>query len=86
MQRKTLSLADVNIVVLDEADEMLDMGFIEDMETILKAMPRGKADPFVLSHYASADNEYRQALYEKPREDTGQCKRCCCPEDKADIL
>ena len=39
LNRKTLSLADVKIVVLDEADEMLDMGFIEDMETILKAIP-----------------------------------------------
>ncbi|MBE0426579.1 MAG: DEAD/DEAH box helicase [Nitrospirae bacterium] len=39
LNRKTISLSDVKIVVLDEADEMLDMGFIEDMETILKATP-----------------------------------------------
>ena len=39
LNRKTLSLAEVKIVVLDEADEMLDMGFIEDMETILKSIP-----------------------------------------------
>lgn len=39
LHRKTLSLADVQIVVLDEADEMLDMGFLEDMETILKVTP-----------------------------------------------
>ena len=39
LHRKTLSLAEVKIVVLDEADEMLDMGFVEDMETILKSIP-----------------------------------------------
>ncbi|MBI1278284.1 MAG: DEAD/DEAH box helicase [Anaerolineaceae bacterium] len=36
MRRKTLKLAPVRMVVLDEADEMLNMGFIEDIETILK--------------------------------------------------
>jgi ATP-dependent RNA helicase DeaD len=39
IQRKTISLSDIRIVVLDEADEMLDMGFIEDIETILKTTP-----------------------------------------------
>lgn len=39
MRRKTLKLKDVNMVVLDEADEMLDMGFEEDIETILKEVP-----------------------------------------------
>ncbi|NJD57469.1 MAG: DEAD/DEAH box helicase [Nitrospirae bacterium] len=39
IRRRTLSLADIRIVVLDEADEMLDMGFIEDIETILKSTP-----------------------------------------------
>jgi ATP-dependent RNA helicase DeaD len=39
LNRKNLSLSEIKIVVLDEADEMLDMGFIEDIETILKATP-----------------------------------------------
>jgi ATP-dependent RNA helicase DeaD len=39
LNRKNLSLSAIQIVVLDEADEMLDMGFIEDIETILKATP-----------------------------------------------
>src|SRR4030043_977506 len=39
LRRKILSLTEVKVVVLDEADEMLDMGFIEDIETILKAPP-----------------------------------------------
>ena len=37
--RGTLRLAQVGAVVLDEADEMLDMGFAEDLEAILSATP-----------------------------------------------
>ncbi|WP_059104210.1 DEAD/DEAH box helicase [Shouchella shacheensis] len=39
MRRHTIRLGDVSTVVLDEADEMLNMGFIEDIETILAATP-----------------------------------------------
>lgn len=39
MRRRTVRLGQVRIVVLDEADEMLNMGFIEDIETILKEVP-----------------------------------------------
>jgi ATP-dependent RNA helicase DeaD len=40
LRRGTLSLAGVSVVVLDEADEMLDMGFAEDIEAILKDTPK----------------------------------------------
>jgi ATP-dependent RNA helicase RhlE len=36
---RTLSLAQVEVLVLDEADRMLDMGFIDDVRRILAAMP-----------------------------------------------
>ncbi len=39
MQRKTIKMDTVKLVVLDEADEMLDMGFREDIEFILDKMP-----------------------------------------------
>ena len=39
MNRHTIKLDDVKMVVLDEADEMLNMGFREDMEVILGAIP-----------------------------------------------
>lgn len=39
MRRKTIRLAEVTMFVLDEADEMLDMGFREDIETILHDAP-----------------------------------------------
>ena len=39
MRRKTIRVEEVHTVVLDEADEMLNMGFLEDMETILGQLP-----------------------------------------------
>ncbi|HYW29920.1 MAG TPA: DEAD/DEAH box helicase, partial [Gemmatimonas sp.] len=40
IRRKALNLSAVKMVVLDEADEMLDMGFAEDLEAILEAVPK----------------------------------------------
>ncbi|WP_409303951.1 DEAD/DEAH box helicase [Peribacillus sp. SCS-155] len=39
IKRKTLRLNGVSTVILDEADEMLNMGFIEDIESILSEVP-----------------------------------------------
>jgi len=40
IKRGSLKLAGVQFVVLDEADEMLDMGFADDLEAILHAVPK----------------------------------------------
>jgi ATP-dependent RNA helicase DeaD len=42
MNRHALVLSDARFVVLDEADEMLDLGFFEDVETILSRCPSGR--------------------------------------------
>lgn len=42
IQRGSLDLSGIAFAVLDEADEMLDMGFIEEIETILTGTPSGK--------------------------------------------
>ncbi len=42
MRRKTVKFDNINMVILDEADEMLDMGFREDMETILTETPQDR--------------------------------------------
>jgi ATP-dependent RNA helicase DeaD len=39
LRRETLRLSSVTTVILDEADEMLDMGFVEDIEWILERVP-----------------------------------------------
>ncbi len=40
MRRHTIKTANIKMIVLDEADEMLNMGFREDIETILADMPK----------------------------------------------
>ncbi|MFF2675207.1 DEAD/DEAH box helicase [Arthrobacter koreensis] len=40
--RRQLSLKNVRIVVLDEADEMLDLGFLPDVETLMAATPEAR--------------------------------------------
>ena len=42
IRRGTLDLANINTVVLDEADEMLDMGFADDLEAILSETPESR--------------------------------------------
>lgn len=42
INRKTIKLDHVNTVVLDEADEMLDMGFMEDITSILSLVPEDR--------------------------------------------
>ena len=42
LKRKTLRLEDLQIVVLDEADEMLDMGFAEEIDEVLKTAPKDR--------------------------------------------
>jgi len=42
LQRGTIALDRLQLLVLDEADEMLNMGFIEDIETILKTVPASR--------------------------------------------
>ncbi|HHT96803.1 MAG TPA: DEAD/DEAH box helicase [Clostridiales bacterium] len=42
MRRKTIKLNKIKTIVLDEADEMLNMGFREDIESILKEMPEDR--------------------------------------------
>ncbi|WP_099467276.1 DEAD/DEAH box helicase [Konateibacter massiliensis] len=42
MRRKTVKFENIHTIVLDEADEMLNMGFREDIETILKEIPEDR--------------------------------------------
>lgn len=42
LKRKVVDLSKVNTIILDEADEMLNMGFRDDLEEILKSTPNDK--------------------------------------------
>ena len=61
IRRGTLELDALAVLVLDEADEMLDMGFAEDLDAILEATPDDAADGAVLGDDAGADPGDRAA-------------------------
>jgi len=42
LERKTVDLSNVEVFVLDEADRMLDMGFMPDVKKIVKSIPEGR--------------------------------------------
>ncbi len=61
MQRGSIRLGDVETLVLDEADRMLDMGFINDIRKIMQSM-RGKRQNLLFS--ATFSNEIKQLANE----------------------
>ena len=86
IQRGTLKLDQVRTVVLDEADEMLDMGFIEDIETILKETPDDAPDRAVLGHHARPDRRPGQALHARSAADHDQIRAHDCVAGAPDLL
>ncbi len=57
VKRKVLKLSDISIVVLDEADRMLDMGFREDIENILSMCQKEDRQTFCFSATMSREIE-----------------------------
>jgi ATP-dependent RNA helicase RhlE len=57
MQRRSIDLSEVETLVLDEADRMLDMGFIRDIRRILAALPKKRQN---LLFSATFSNEIRR--------------------------
>lgn len=66
MERRTLKLDGVRTVVLDEADVMLDMGFRDDIEFILKAVPAERQTVFFSATMPRAIQELIQKYAREP--------------------
>jgi ATP-dependent RNA helicase DeaD len=49
LDKGTLRLDQLELLVLDEADEMISMGFKDDLEMVLKSIPRGQANTWLFS-------------------------------------
>ncbi len=65
MRRGSLDLSELRTLVLDEADEMLRMGFIDDVEWILEQTPDAAPDRAVLRHHARGHSPHRQAASQR---------------------
>ncbi len=62
LERKTLRLDDIQTIILDEADEMISMGFKEDLETIMKSTPRETSNIWLFS--ATMGSEVRKVAHD----------------------
>lgn len=60
IMRKTIDLSKVNTLVLDEADEMLFMGFKKDIEDIIKSLPKKRQ---MLCFSATIDSKVNKLAY-----------------------
>jgi ATP-dependent RNA helicase DeaD len=67
LRRGTLRLGDLKCVVLDEADEMLRMGFIDEVEWILEQTPSTRQVTLFLGDHAGAHSAHRPTLSQRPR-------------------
>ena len=75
MGQKLINLSTVEIFVLDEADRMLDMGFIVDIRRIIEKLPRETADADVLRDDAVRDRP--PFGHPAPRSGSGPGRRRC---------
>ncbi|MBV9783232.1 MAG: DEAD/DEAH box helicase [Acidisphaera sp.] len=69
-ERGTLLLTDTRILVIDEADRMLDMGFIPDVERIVAMLPRNRQTLFFSATMAPEIRRLGDAFLQNPREIT----------------
>ncbi len=70
IERGGLLLTDVRILVIDEADRMLDMGFIPDVEKIVGFLPRTRQTLFFSATMAPEIRRLADAFLQNPREIT----------------
>jgi ATP-dependent RNA helicase DeaD len=68
MERGTINLDSINILVLDEADRMLDMGFIDDVQKIIRACPKNRQTLLFSATLASGVKRLARKYMRDPQE------------------
>jgi len=65
-EQRAVSLADVQIFVLDEADRMLDMGFIHDIKRVLKMLPQQRQNLMFSATYSDDIRDLASRFVKNP--------------------
>lgn len=66
LHQGTVSLSELQILVLDEADRMLDMGFIHDIKRIMAKLPKERQTLFFSATFAKEIKELADTLLKSP--------------------
>ncbi|XXQ67703.1 DEAD/DEAH box helicase [Neisseriaceae bacterium B1] len=66
VKQKNINLSKVEIVVLDEADRMFDMGFIDDIRTIMRMLPKPRQTLLFSATFAPAIRKLAQDFMQQP--------------------
>ena len=65
IKRKALKLHDIETLILDEADEMLNMGFLEDIEDIISRVPENRQTLLFSATMPDAIKTYWCSVHER---------------------
>ena len=79
--RGTILLSDTKLLVIDEADRMLDMGFIPDVERIVSMLPKARQTLVLFRHHGAGNPPPRRRLPAKPEGNRGLTRRLGCHND-----
>lgn len=86
LRRKSLRLGNISYLVLDEADEMLNMGFIDDVEEIIKNTNAEKRMLLFSATMPEKIRQYRGKIYAKLRDDWGKKRTAYHKPDGSDLF
>ncbi len=67
VQQKTVDLSGVEIFILDEADRMLDMGFIQDIRQIIQLLPKNRQTLLFSATYSREMKNLASSLLKSPQ-------------------
>lgn len=68
VQQNIVKLTDIDMVIIDEADRMLDMGFIREVQKILKLLPAKRQSLLFSATFSNDITALARALLNNPRE------------------